>query len=109
MTMPRKYLKDLHQELMDKADDDGFTRIHIDITTPLILELLRAEPHEADAMETPVPLDTRSLALLLAMFEVQKDKNGYTKIHKIVFDSMFTKLLRMTPEKEACPGACCAH
>ncbi len=95
--MNAKYLSKLLADLEGKKDDKGFVKIHIDVSRPLIVELLRRSPLADDPI-CPMALDAKSLADMLVTLETGKSEDGYVSVHESIWRSYIVKLLRLSED-----------
>ncbi len=100
--MHEKYLSELLAELEGKKDDKGYVKMHIDVSRPLIVELLRRSPLAVDPL-CPMALDAKSLAEMLVTLETDKSDSGYMSVHESIWRSYIVKLLRLSkPSSVGC-------
>ena len=95
--MKAKYLAETLAELEGKKDEHGYVKIHIDVSRPLVVELLRHSPIVPDP-DCIQPIDTKSLAEMLVTLETGKDNNGFSSVHVDVWRPYLVKLLQLSTE-----------
>ena len=102
--MNEKYLAELLADLEGKKDDKGYVKVHIDVSRPLIVELLRQSPLDADPACSQ-PLDAKSLAELVVKLETDKSETGYMSVHEDIWRPLIVKLLQLSQPSKVRNGS----